>query len=70
LANGQITLSSGNPTQIPIGQVLEVRSEPSFNGERYFGHSFVVLRLADREIGLMMNSADEQSWLAALGKRS
>ena len=68
LAGGHVTLSSGTPSVIAVEEILDVRGEPSFNGERYGGTEFVILRLRDHEVGLMMKPDDARAWLTALGK--
>jgi hypothetical protein len=69
LEQGQVLLSSGTPTAIPIGELVSSRKEESFNGEHWGGCCFIVLSLHSQEIGILMKHEYADTWLRALNGR-
>jgi hypothetical protein len=67
LAGGHVTISSGSPSSIALGELINVRAEDTFNGEHYSGTRWVILRTKEQEIGFMMTPDHAQAWLDSLG---
>src|SRR5690242_4322041 len=52
LSNGVVSISHGTPASFPLADIVDVRTDASFNGEHWGGTEFVIVRLRDHEIGL------------------
>ena len=57
----QLTFAAGSPSQIAVGEILEVRDEGAIRGGG--GNKALILRLKDGDVGMMMTPADHHSTL-------
>ncbi len=66
---GRLVFSTGEPMQISVAEIQDVRTEGSFNGEKYFGSPWIIVRTSSDEHGFMVKQGQEAQWLQALAPR-
>jgi hypothetical protein len=69
-SGGHLVFSAGSPAVITVDQILEVRTDTSFNGEYYGGTRWVIMVLQDGEHGFMVKPGDAETWVEALAPRA